>query len=94
MEKTMSKKTIIYSQKYPKQDWEELDDELPNSEILVFAKRLAELRLLKGISARDMSLSLGQSANYINAIESNKSLPSMKNFFCKQLEAIINIIKL
>ena len=27
----MSKKTIIYSQKYPKQDWEELDDELPNS---------------------------------------------------------------
>ena len=29
-------------------------------EILVFAKRLAELRLLKGISARDMSLSLGQ----------------------------------
>lgn len=40
-------------------------------EILVFAKRLAELRLLKGISARDMSLSLGQSANYINAIESN-----------------------
>lgn len=50
-------------------------------EILVFAKRLAELRLLKGISARDMSLSLGQSANYINAIESNKSLPSMKNFF-------------
>lgn len=50
-------------------------------EALAFAKRLTELRLIKGISARDMSLSLGQSVNYINTIESNKSLPSMKNFF-------------
>ncbi len=47
----------------------------------LFAERLAELRLAKGVSARDMSLSLGQSVNYINAIESNRSLPSMKNFF-------------
>ncbi len=53
----------------------------------LFAERLAELRLAKGVSARDMSLSLGQSVNYINAIESNRSLPSMTNFFyiCKYL---------
>lgn len=41
----MSKKTIIYSQKYPKQDWEELDDELPNSteeELRASAKKLIE----------------------------------------------------
>ena len=33
-----------------------------------FAKRLADLRTAKGVSARDMSLSLGQSAGYINKI--------------------------
>ncbi|MEG2038862.1 MAG: helix-turn-helix transcriptional regulator, partial [Oscillospiraceae bacterium] len=32
-------------------------------------------------SARDMSLSLGQSAGYINTIENKKSLPSMTVFF-------------
>ena len=34
-----------------------------------FAERLAELRIAKGVSARDMSLSIGQSAGYINNIE-------------------------
>ena len=34
-----------------------------------FHKRLAELRTQKGVSARDMSLSLGQSESYINKIE-------------------------
>lgn len=43
--------------------------------------RLAELRTQKGISARDMSLSLGQANNYINTIENKKSLPSMQSFF-------------
>ncbi|MCM1268325.1 MAG: helix-turn-helix domain-containing protein [Bacteroidales bacterium] len=43
--------------------------------------RLAELRTQKGISARDMSLSLGQANNYINTIENRKSLPSMQSFF-------------
>ena len=33
------------------------------------AERLAKLRTEKGISARDMSLSLGQGENYINHIE-------------------------
>ena len=48
---------------------------------LMFAERLTELRLVKGVSARDMSLALKQNHNYINSIERNKNLPSMKNFF-------------
>ena len=43
--------------------------------------RLAMLRTGKGVSARDMSLSLGQANNYINNIENRKSLPSMQSFF-------------
>ena len=47
----------------------------------LFYQRLAELRMQKGISARDMSLSLGQSANYINGIENRHGFPSMQVFF-------------
>ena len=46
-----------------------------------FSKRLAQLRIAKGVSARDMSLSLGQSENYINQIENLKTFPSMIVFF-------------
>jgi transcriptional regulator with XRE-family HTH domain len=46
-----------------------------------FAARLTQLRLEKGVSARDMSLSLGQSETYINRIENGKMLPSMTVFF-------------
>ena len=46
-----------------------------------FSERLAQLRLEKGISARDMSLSLGQSESYINKIENRHALPSMTGFF-------------
>lgn len=46
-----------------------------------FANRLAELRIQKGISARDMSLSLGQSPGYINNIENGVNYPSMASFF-------------
>jgi len=46
-----------------------------------FAKRLAALRINKGFSARDMSLSLGQSASYINNIENGVNFPSMTVFF-------------
>lgn len=46
-----------------------------------FPVRLAKLRLQKGVSARDMSLSLGQNAGYINNIETGKALPSMSSFF-------------
>ena len=45
-----------------------------------FCERLASLRTAKGVSARDMSLSIGQSANYINKIESKRSYPSMTTF--------------
>lgn len=46
-----------------------------------FVERLIRLRQQKGVSARDMSLSLGQSESYINKIESRKALPSMAVFF-------------
>lgn len=46
-----------------------------------FALRLALLRSQKGVSARDMSLSLGQSPGYINAIENEKAFPTMEKFF-------------
>ena len=47
----------------------------------LFYERLTRLRTQKGVSARDMSLSLGQSESYINKIENKKSLPSMTGFF-------------
>lgn len=47
----------------------------------LFYERLSRLRTQKGVSARDMSLSLGQSESYINKIENKKALPSMKGFF-------------
>lgn len=46
-----------------------------------FAVRLAKLRENRGVSARDMSLSMGQNPGYINNIESGKSLPSLPGFF-------------
>ena len=46
-----------------------------------FKTRLTELRVKHGVSARDMSLSLGQNASYINNIENGKALPSMTVFF-------------
>ncbi|MCL1878062.1 MAG: helix-turn-helix domain-containing protein [Defluviitaleaceae bacterium] len=45
------------------------------------AARITQLRLNLGVSARDMSLTLGQADNYINHIENKKSLPSMTSFF-------------
>lgn len=53
-----------------------------------FAQRLAILRSKRGVSAREMSLSIGQNAGYINNIESGKALPSMTAFFyiCEFLE--------
>ena len=46
-----------------------------------FALRLARLREKKGVSARDMSLSMGQNAGYIHNIENWKSKPSNTGFF-------------
>lgn len=43
--------------------------------------RIAQLRIEKGVSARDMSLSLGQNNSYINQIENRKALPSLQGLF-------------
>lgn len=43
--------------------------------------RIAQLRLQKDVSARDMSLSLGQNNSYINQIENKKALPSLQGLF-------------
>lgn len=48
---------------------------------MMFSQRLVQLRTQMGISARDMSLSIGQNPGYINTIENAKALPSMNNFF-------------
>ena len=52
------------------------------------AERIAQLRMQKGVSARDMSLSIGQANNYINSIENRRTLPSMRGFFyiCEYLD--------
>ncbi len=57
-------------------------------EIKEFSRRLSTLRLNKNVSARDMSLSIGQSPSYINNIETGVSFPSMTAFFyiCEYLE--------
>ena len=53
-----------------------------------FCKRLSQLRTKRGVSAREMSLALGQNPNYINHIENGQSLPSMSVFFyiCEYLK--------
>ncbi len=53
-----------------------------------FSLRLSQLRMNKGVSARDMSLSIGQSAGYINNIETGVNFPSMTAFFyiCEYLD--------
>lgn len=51
-------------------------------------ERIALLRTQKGVTARDMSLSIGQNSSYINRIENKKALPSMQAFFyiCEYLD--------
>ncbi len=53
-----------------------------------FYTRLTDLRLKKGVSARDMSLSLGQCESYINKIENRRTLPSFMGFLyiCEYLD--------
>lgn len=46
-----------------------------------FSQRLTRLRVNKGVSARDMSLSIGQNPGYIHNIESGKAMPSLAGFF-------------
>lgn len=45
------------------------------------SRRVAQLREQAEISARDMSLSLGLGAGYINNIENKNNMPSMQGFY-------------
>lgn len=53
-----------------------------------FIERLASLRIQKNVSAREMSLALGQNESYINRIENGKTFPSLQAFFyiCEYLQ--------
>ncbi len=46
----------------------------------LISTRLAHLRTEKGVSAREMSLDIGQNPSYINRIENGNSMPSMQGF--------------
>lgn len=46
-----------------------------------FSLRLSKLREEKGVSAREMSLAIGQNPGYINNIETGKSMPSLTGVF-------------
>lgn len=56
---------------------------MENIDKFFIGKRVATLRNAKRISARSMSLELGQSSEYINQIENGRSMPSV--------EGLINI---
>ena len=53
-----------------------------------FAERLNSLRTQKNVSAREMSLDIGQNDSYINRIENGKAFPSMQAFLyiCEYLD--------
>ena len=53
----------------------------------LLGKRIAQLRMAKGVSAREMSLSIGQGQAYINNIENSKVLPSIRGlqYICEFL---------
>lgn len=50
----------------------------------IIREKYAAIRLAHGISARKLSLELGQSSEYINQIESGKCMPSVEGMlnFC------------
>lgn len=53
-----------------------------------FAERLASLRTKRNVSAREMSLDIGQNQGYINHIELGQGTPSLSVIFsiCEYLE--------
>ncbi len=59
---------------------------------LFLRNRIATLRTNKNISARELSLRLGQSEGYINAIENGKSNPSvqMLEYICEELDVSLS----
>lgn len=69
----------IYGIKYHTEVMRTMYDDMMYEE--KFPLRLAQLRNAKGVSAREMSLSIGQNAGYINLIENGKAFPSLQGFF-------------
>ncbi len=49
--------------------------------------RIAKLRVKKNVSAREMSLAIGQNPNYINHIETGQGMPSIAGllYICEYL---------
>lgn len=47
----------------------------------LFVRQLEKYRINKGVSQREMSLSLGQTAGYISKLTSGHSMPRMITFF-------------
>ena len=56
-------------------------EDMTTKEMEGFAERLSQLRNAKGVSGREMSLSMGQAAGYVNNIENGNNLPSLAMFF-------------
>lgn len=65
-----------------------IENENLTKESKSFSDRLRYLRNKKKLSAREMSIELGQNVNYINLIENGKRFPSLQGFFaiCEYLE--------
>ena len=59
---------------------------------LFLAERLHKFRKKKNVSAREMSLAIGQNENYINSIENKRSLPSLQTLgtICEYLEISVS----
>jgi len=57
-------------------------DFLSHEDFIEFVpKRVAQLRSLKNVSARSMSLDMGQNESYINGIETKKAVPSISGLY-------------
>ncbi|MFD1902115.1 helix-turn-helix domain-containing protein [Enterococcus termitis] len=56
------------------------------------SERLHKFRTKKNVSAREMSIAIGQNENYINSIENKRSMPSIQMLYaiCEYLEISIS----
>lgn len=65
---------------------------VPYYDVENLSKRLHQLRKARKVSAREMSLAMGQNGNYINSIELGKSLPSIEGlvYICQYLGVTVS----
>ena len=72
---------LLFPHNYILMDLYYIQVEVHNMDYLEwFYERVSQLRNQKGVSAREMSLALGQSESYINKIENRRTLPSLTGF--------------